>query len=61
MERFLFKDAYMFLPALQNTLILALRNIEDFPGGTVDGNPPANAGNTSSIPGPGRFHMPQSN
>ena len=24
-------------------------------------NPPDNAGNMSSIPGPGRFHMPQNN
>ena len=28
----------------------------DFPGGTVDKNPPANAGDTGSIPGLGRFH-----
>ena len=28
----------------------------DFRGGTVDGNPPANAGDTGSIPGLGRFH-----
>ena len=28
----------------------------DFSGGTVDKNPPANAGDVSSIPGPGRFH-----
>ena len=33
----------------------------DFPGGTVDKNPPANAGDTGSSPGPGRFHMPRSN
>ena len=33
----------------------------DFPGGTVDRNPPASAGDTGSICGPGRFHMPQSN
>ena len=32
----------------------------DFPGGTVDKNPPADAGDTGSIPGPGRFHMLQS-
>ena len=31
----------------------------DFAGGTVDKNRPANAGDTSSIPGPGRFHKPQ--
>ena len=33
----------------------------DFPGGTVVKNPPANAGDTDSIPGPGRSHMPRSN
>ena len=30
----------------------------DFPGGAVVKNPPANAGDPGSIPGPGRFHMP---
>ena len=30
---------------------------EHFLGGTVDENPPTNAGNMSSIPGLGRFHM----
>ena len=29
-----------------------------FFGGTVVKNPPASAGDTSSIPGPGRSHMP---
>ena len=33
----------------------------DFPGGAVVKNPPANAGDTGSSPGPGRSHMPQSN
>ena len=33
----------------------------DFPGSTVDGNPPTSAGDTGSIPGPGRFHMSWSN
>ena len=28
-----------------------------FPGGTVVKNPPANAGDTGSSPGAGRFHM----
>ena len=32
-----------------------------FPGGAVVKNPPANAGDTGSSPGPGRSHMPQSN
>ena len=29
----------------------------DFPGGLVIKNPPANAGDTGSTPGLGRFHM----
>ena len=32
-----------------------------FPGGTVVKNPPANAGDTGSSPGPGRSHVPRSN
>ena len=32
--------------------------VMDFPGGAVLKNPPANAGDTGSIPGPGRSHMP---
>ena len=31
----------------------------DFPGGTVVKNLPANAGHMGSIPGLGRFHVPQ--
>ena len=35
--------------------------VGDFPGGTVVKDPPANAGDTGSIPGvPGRSHMPRS-
>ena len=33
---------------------------ESFPGGTVDWNPPASAGDMGSIPGLGRSHMPRS-
>ena len=33
----------------------------DFPGGTVVKNPPANAGDMGSSPGPGGSHMPRSN
>ena len=33
----------------------------DFPGGAVVKNPPANAGDTDSIPGLGRSHIPRSN
>ena len=32
-----------------------------FPAGAVVKNPPANAGDMGSSPGPGRSHMPQSN
>ena len=35
--------------------------VQDFPSCSVVNNPPANAGNMSSIPGPGRSHMPRSN
>ena len=40
---------------------LSILNIAmwDFPGGPVVKNPPANAGNMGSIPGPGRSHMLQ--
>ena len=31
--------------------------LEDFPGGPVVQNPPADAGDIGSIPGPGRFHL----
>ena len=34
---------------------------QDFPGGAVVKNPPANAGDVGSGPGPGRSHMPRSN
>ena len=37
------------------------KSFEDFPGGTVGKNIPANARDIGSIPGLGRFHMPQSN
>ena len=33
----------------------------NFPGGAVVKNLPANAGDTGSIPGPGRSHMPRNN
>ena len=34
---------------------------QDFPGGAVVKNPPANAGDTGLIPGLGRCYMPWSN
>ena len=42
-------------------LFLKVAILQDFPGGTVDKNLPANAGYVGFIPGPGRFHTPQSN
>ena len=37
----------------------SLRGLLDFLGGPVVKNPPANAGDSGSIPGPGRFQMEQ--
>ena len=36
------------------------KKVQGFPGGTVVKNPPANAGDMGSFPGPGRSHMPRS-
>ena len=42
-----------------NLTILILKNADlDFYCGTVDRSLPANVGDTGSIAGPGRFHMP---
>ena len=38
----------------------AIKLNQGFPGGAVVKNPPANAGDTGSIPGLGRSHMPRS-
>ena len=35
--------------------------IGDFPGGPMDKNLPADSGDTGSVPGPGRSHVPWSN
>ena len=40
---------------------VCLNSLLGFPGGAVVRNPPANAGDTGSSPGPGRSHMPRSN
>ena len=51
----------------QKTEVLAISSLITktkllgFPGGTVVKNPPANAGDTGSSPGPGRSHTPRSN
>ena len=37
------------------------KRVQGFPGGAVVKNPPANAGDRGSSPGPGRSHMSRSN
>ena len=37
------------------------KTLRGFPGGAVVKNPPANAGDTGSSPGPGRSYMPWTN
>ena len=49
------------LPNKEFKVIIIKMIIWDFPGGTVVKNPPANAGDMGSCPGPGRSHMPWSN
>ena len=47
---------------LSHDIEYIIRNVDqDFPGGAVVKNLPANAGDMGSIPGPGRSHMPWSN
>ena len=41
--------------------VIVRESHRDFPGGLVVKNLPANAGDTRSIPDPGRSHMPQNN
>ena len=41
--------------------IIIKKQVKDFPGGTMDRNWPASAGDTASIPGLGRFHLPPTN
>ena len=47
-------------PALQEDSVShkKSKNSGDFPGGPVVKNPPANAGDTGLIPGPGGSHGP---
>ena len=41
--------------------IVFKKSRQDFPGGAVVKNPPANTGDMGSSPGLGRSHMPRSN
>ena len=50
----------MFLSILLSLSLSLKRLVLGFPGGSVVKNPPANAGDTGSIPDLGRSHMLQS-
>ena len=59
------KLSHLWKQKTKNFLILKINNLGiksnwlgDFPGGAVVKNPPANAGDMGSIPGPGGSHMP---
>ena len=54
------KLARLLEPHFSPSVKFRLKN-QDFSGGTVVENLPANAGDTGSIPALGRFHMPRSN
>ena len=58
---FLKEKSMLYTPKIFNTQLLKNKKGQGFPGGTVVKNPPANAGDTGSSPGPGRSHMPWSN
>ena len=49
-----------FIHLSSKTTTTTIIIIQDFPGGAVVKNPPANAEDTGSNPGLGRTHMPQS-
>ena len=49
------------LDARSSIQLLHKKCLQGFPGGSVVKNPPANAGDTGSSPGPGRSHMLRSN
>ena len=49
---------------MQGGIVCAINNKAgwlSFPGGSVVKNPPANSGDTGSIPGPRRFHIVRNN
>ena len=60
-ERVLITAAVPSSSLLADLKVFDLRRLGGFSGGTVVKNPPANAGDMGSNPGPGRSHMPRSN
>ena len=57
------QDAYTQKPNFKKTTDdrLFKNEVPDFPGGPVNKNLPASAGDTDLIPDPGRLHIPLSN
>ena len=58
---FLFKVLIWYVEINNTDNVTFLKTKEDFPGGAVVKNPPANAEDMGPSPGRGRSHMPQSN
>ena len=54
-------ESIFFIGSRNGSLQLKSLLSGDFSGGAVVKNPPANAGDMGSSPGPGRSHMPWSN
>ena len=50
-----------FMSACTKVATVEMKKRRDFSGGPMVKNPPANARDKGSIPGPGRSHMPWSN
>ena len=59
MVKVFYLTALVSFPTVQESP--QIKSFSGFPGGSVVKNPPASVGDTGSIPGPGRFHMLQSN
>ena len=55
-----FHDYILLMVLIYRVDIKKKNQLSDFPGGVVDKNPPANAGDTGSITGLGSFRTPQS-
>ena len=53
-----FLDPIILLNIIRFIMLKNIKRSWDFPGGAVVKNPPANAGDTGSSPGPGRSHKP---
>ena len=59
--RLTLEESYVKIRVLRFPYPALHKECPGLPGGAVDKNSPASVGDTGSIPGPGRFHMLQSN